>query len=438
MWTVKSEAGRLRTVLVHDAGFTQYELNDGLITLASQVVYDRAVKQIHVLYDLLKEAGVKVFELSEIIKKIVEDSTLQEKKDIIMKIWGDDSRKPKPEELIYEHVLNGYPPEPQFDEENDRVILPDSIGWGFRRISIYSRDPSFGTSLGHVLCKMGPFRVKESRVVRLALENEPKLKEKVEIIYDQNKDQEAVAINGVIEGGGHMQVDEETILCGAHERYYAGFIQYMKKMFEKDVDKKIKYMCAVRGLSHIDGAIGFVDKGKAIVDPYILSSDMVDFFPTKKLLIQLIETKRAMLEKQYLSEILAQVPTAEAYLKSGKTHVYGRGNNGKPVRLSVEKNLIDFLIKEEKLDKDGIILLGGKPKKKFDMWHLFHSRRESRALGANVIAIEPGLIIAYERNVRTFEELKEHNIKVKKLPDTYLDLFGGPHCMTCPLDRDPL
>jgi arginine deiminase len=38
----------------------------------------------------------------------------------------------------------------------------------------------------------------------------------------------------------------------------------------------------------------------------------------------------------------------------------------------------------------------------------------------------------------TIDNLREHGIEVKEMPSIYLDMGGGPHCMTCPIDRDSL
>ena len=60
-----------------------------------------------------------------------------------------------------------------------------------------------------------------------------------------------------------------------------------------------------------------------------------------------------------------------------------------------------------------------------------------QARGAsNIVTIKPRLVVAYKRNKKTNEALKEHGIEVKEWDDSYLDMLGGPHCSTSPLSRD--
>jgi arginine deiminase len=85
--------------------------------------------------------------------------------------------------------------------------------------------------------------------------------------------------------------------------------------------------------------------------------------------------------------------------------------------------------------------------------------REQWTDGANSFALAPGVILLYRRNRRTLEELGRRGWRVLKVEDaaaddcdllgggpTVVTLYdnelsrarGGPHCMTMPLERDPL
>jgi arginine deiminase len=88
-------------------------------------------------------------------------------------------------------------------------------------------------------------------------------------------------------------------------------------------------------------------------------------------------------------------------------------------------------------------------------------KREQWTDGANFFALGPGLVIGYERNLRTFEEMRDHGYRVVtahgflsyyeesdyhpgekmaiKLEGNELSRGrGGPRCMTMPLARKPL
>jgi arginine deiminase len=88
-----------------------------------------------------------------------------------------------------------------------------------------------------------------------------------------------------------------------------------------------------------------------------------------------------------------------------------------------------------------------------------HQTREQWTDGANVFALAPGVVVGYERNRRTFDELRRHGYRVVSA-ESFLDYHahstfapgseklalqlagtelsrgrGGPRCMTLPLVR---
>ena len=88
-------------------------------------------------------------------------------------------------------------------------------------------------------------------------------------------------------------------------------------------------------------------------------------------------------------------------------------------------------------------------------------QREQWTDGANAFALAPGILLCYDRNERTAEQLAAHGYEIVMDDDlllgrTELELWtskkyaiqlsatelsrarGGPRCMTMPLVRDPL
>ncbi|MCI0687602.1 MAG: arginine deiminase [Sporichthyaceae bacterium] len=63
--------------------------------------------------------------------------------------------------------------------------------------------------------------------------------------------------------------------------------------------------------------------------------------------------------------------------------------------------------------------------------------REQWDDGCNVLAIEPGVVLAYERNVTTNTHLRRNGIEVITIRGSELGRGrGGPRCMSCPIQRD--
>ena len=67
------------------------------------------------------------------------------------------------------------------------------------------------------------------------------------------------------------------------------------------------------------------------------------------------------------------------------------------------------------------------------------AEREQWDDGNNTLAVAPGVVVAYERNVRTNARLEDAGIEVLAIAGAELGSGrGGPRCMSCPVSRDPL
>jgi arginine deiminase len=70
---------------------------------------------------------------------------------------------------------------------------------------------------------------------------------------------------------------------------------------------------------------------------------------------------------------------------------------------------------------------------------VYQQAREQWDDGNNVVALEPGVVVAYERNTFTISRMREAGVEVVTIEGFELGKGrGGGHCMTCPVIRDPI
>jgi arginine deiminase len=104
----------------------------------------------------------------------------------------------------------------------------------------------------------------------------------------------------------------------------------------------------------------------------------------------------------------------------------------KPGTLDVrrEKDLLSAVADALGVAKLSVVETGG---------DAYQAAREQWDDGNNVVALEPGVVVAYERNTFTISKMREAGVEVIPIEGFELGKGrGGGHCMTCPVVRDAI
>ena len=105
------------------------------------------------------------------------------------------------------------------------------------------------------------------------------------------------------------------------------------------------------------------------------------------------------------------------------------GDGGLDV-VAERRSFVDVVADALGIDRLRIVETGGS---------LYDRERQQWDSGNNLVAVEPGVVVAYDRNTHTNSALRRAGVEVLEIPGGELGRGrGGGHCLTCPIRRQPV
>ena len=407
---VTSEIKPLKKVLLHRPGNELLNLTPDTLQelLFDDIPYLPVAQKEHDEFArMLKENGVEVVYLEDLMADVISLSDEIREEFINQFIYEAGIRTPKYRELVFQY-LSSFKNAKELVLKTMEGIQIYEINRSKRKdekslVDLVTEETDFlaapmpnlyftrdnfasigrGISLNHMYSVT---RNRETIYAEYIFKYHPEYKGQVDKYYDRD-------LTYHIEGGDILNLNDHILAVGISQRTCPEAIDQLAKNLFKDKKCKIDTVLAFnipnsRAFMHLDTVFTQIDRNKFTYHPGIMDT------------LQVFEITEGNIEDS--DEDLNVIEIND----------------------TLENILSSYL----KIPVELIPCVGGDK---------VAAEREQWNDGSNTLCIAPGVVIVYDRNATTNQTLREKGLKVLEMPGAELSRGrGGPRCMSMPLVRE--